>query len=281
MKLIITESQYKILTETESTEVLLELDLESYGDNIDDIHKLMLVLNKYERLSKKGNYSGLRLTDSNCFFNGLDWESIPHLKVVDGSLVMRHSKVETLGELELVGRNLVMTDCKYLVSLGELREVKGIFNLENSKILESLDNLEEVGNELVIRGCENLRDLGKLKYVHTISGLDDTMITDLGNLERVGYIYNWEGGALKKIESLGKLKRVDRMLDLAQSKIKSLGNLEYVGDFLSLFDSDIEDLGNLKYVGGNLSLMGTPLAEKTTEEEIRSKINVEGSVYLD
>lgn len=71
------------------------------------------------------------------------------------------------------------------------------------------------------------------------------------------------------------------MLDLAQSKIKSLGNLEYVGDFLSLFDSDIEDLGNLKYVGGNLSLMGTPLAKKTTEEEIRSKIIVEGSVYLD
>ena len=71
------------------------------------------------------------------------------------------------------------------------------------------------------------------------------------------------------------------MLDLVQSKIKNLGNLEYVGDFLSLADSDIEDLGNLKYVGGNLSLWRTPLAKRITEEEIRSKINVEGKVYLD
>ena len=156
MKLIITEEQYKLLFESEGE--LIPFDLSSFGDNVDDIHKLMLVLNKYERLSEKGNFDGIRLTDSNCYFNGLNMDTIPYLKVVDNSLVMRNNQLETLGELELVGGNLVMTDSKYLVSLGELREVKGIFNLENSKILESLDNLKVVGNELVVRGCDNYRD---------------------------------------------------------------------------------------------------------------------------
>jgi len=40
-------------------------------------------------------------------------------------------------------------------------------------------------------------------------------------------------------------------------------------------------LGNLKYVGDNMSLRRTPLAKRITEEEIRSKINVEGNIYLD
>ena len=69
-------------------------------------------------------------------------------------------------------------------------------------------------------------------------------------------------------------------LDLRGSSVESLGNLERVEGDLDLYDTSIKSLGNLKYVGGYLNLMSTPLSEITTEEEIRSKINVFGDIYF-
>jgi hypothetical protein len=82
------------------------------------------------------------------------------------------------------------------------------------------------------------------------------------------------------IKSLGNLKHVGGYLDLYTTPIKSLGNLEYVGYNIDLRQSDIKSLGNLKYVEGDLDLGSTPLAKTTTEEEIRSKINVVGKIYM-
>ena len=69
-------------------------------------------------------------------------------------------------------------------------------------------------------------------------------------------------------------------LYLDSSKIKSLGNLESVGGNLNLYNTQIESLGNLESVGGDLYLRDTPLSDATTEEELRSKINVEGEILL-
>ena len=82
------------------------------------------------------------------------------------------------------------------------------------------------------------------------------------------------------IESLGNLEYVGGFLNLAETSIKSLGNLEHVGGNLTLYYSPIESLGDLKHVGGNLDLRLTPLSKITTEEEIRSKVNVVGDIYL-
>jgi len=59
-----------------------------------------------------------------------------------------------------------------------------------------------------------------------------------------------------------------------------LGNLKSVGGHLDLYNTPIESLGNLESVGGDLYLKNTPLSDATTEEELRSKINVEGKIYL-
>jgi len=69
-------------------------------------------------------------------------------------------------------------------------------------------------------------------------------------------------------------------LDLRGTSIKSLGNLEQVGNYLTLYGSPIESLGKLKHVGGDLLLINTPLSETMSEDEIRSKVNVEGNIYL-
>ena len=83
-----------------------------------------------------------------------------------------------------------------------------------------------------------------------------------------------------KIKSLGNLQSVGGNLNLYGSDIKSLGNLQSVGDTLYLYKSNIKSLGNLQYVGNNLNLQDTPLSKTTTKEEIRSQVEVGGSIYF-
>ena len=64
------------------------------------------------------------------------------------------------------------------------------------------------------------------------------------------------------------------------SDTEELPELEYVGGSLSLRETFIQDLPKLKYVGDVLNIMDSSLSKKTTEEELRSKINVEGNIWL-
>jgi len=100
------------------------------------------------------------------------------------------------------------------------------------------------------------------------------------------------------VESLPNLQSVDRSLDLRHTLIKSLDNLQSVGDGLDLRYAPIESLGNLQSVGDALDLRYTPieslpklqsvgsslwlnkfLAEKYTDEEIKSMVDVDGRIY--
>jgi hypothetical protein len=67
-------------------------------------------------------------------------------------------------------------------------------------------------------------------------------------------------------------------LDLKGASIESLPKLQSVGGYLNLRYVPIESLGNLQSVGHSLFL-NKFLSEKYTDEEIRSMINVGGSIY--
>ena len=74
------------------------------------------------------------------------------------------------------------------------------------------------------------------------------------------------------------LVSVSGYLNLFGSSIESLPNLQSVGRFLNLSDTPIKSFGNLKSVGGSLSL-NKFLAEKYTDEEIKSMVDVDGRIY--
>ena len=115
---------------------------------------------------------------------------------------------------------------------------------------------------------------------YSISGnldLYKVQIKSLGNLKRVEGNLDLRGSLIK---SLGNLEYVGGILNLRKTPIKSLGNLMKVGDSLILINTPIESLGNLKHVGGYLDLRYTPLSIIMSEDEIRSKVNVEGDIYL-
>jgi len=94
---------------------------------------------------------------------------------------------------------------------------------------------------------------------------------------------HWEGNLnlfKSNIKDLGELRDVWGYLDLMNTPIQSLGNLEEVGWSLDLENTPIQSLGNLKSVGGRLFLKGTPLSRITTEDKIRTQVNVTTGVWL-
>jgi len=149
-----------------------------------------------------------------------------------------------------------------------------------------------------IDGLKNLIEKKNIKKWSLDDGLDlrkyEDDLTWLEGLVSVSGYLDLEAG---QIESLPNLQSVGGYLDLAWAKIKSLGNLQSVGGYLDIRGTQVKSLpklqsvdtnlylsvtriksfGNLKSVGGSLSL-NKYLSKKYTNEEIRSMINVGGSI---
>jgi glutamine cyclotransferase len=159
---------------------------------------------------------------------------------------------------------------KYLITNNQLNL---LMESDDDKILMFPDP-ERMGGWDILQ--QLLEKRGNPRYgIKSDLNLRGLPIESLGNLEYVGGNLNLVNTPL---ESLGNLKHVGGNLDLFNSPIESLGNLEYVGGYLNLWGSPIKSLGSLEYVEGNLDLRRTSL--RTTEEEIRSKVNVVGDIYL-
>ena len=114
-------------------------------------------------------------------------------------------------------------------------------------------------------------------YIDGDVSLYESEVTELKYLVKVGGYLDLY---YTPIESLDNLKSVGGYLSLYKTKIESLPMLKYVGSGLSLRSSRIESLPKGLYVGGDLYLRMTPLSKTTTEEELRSKINIEGRIQL-
>jgi hypothetical protein len=148
-----------------------------------------------------------------------------------------------------------------------------------------------------IDGLKNLIEKKNIKKWSLDDGLDlrkyEDDLTWLEGLVSVSGYLDLEAG---QIESLPNLQSVGRFLDLRYTSIKSLDNLQSVGGYLDLKGASIESLPKLQSVGWGLDVRGTQiksfgnlqsvgslwlnkfLAEKYTDEEIRSMINVGGSI---
>ena len=120
-------------------------------------------------------------------------------------------------------------------------------------------------------------DLTWLEGLVSISGsldLGQTQIKSLPNLQSVDRSLDLRHTLIK---SLDNLQSVGDDLNLRETQIESLPNLQSVGGYLDLAWAKIKSLGNLQSVGGSLSL-NKYLSKKYTNEEIKSMINVGGSI---
>ena len=132
MKYIITENQYKLLTEQED---ILRIPLAAFDNNWNDLQLF---------LERRGN-PPYEITDDLDLYKS-NIKSLGNLTSVGGSLDLYGSKIESLGNLTSVGGylDLYISNIK---SLGNLTSVGGNLNLEDSNV-ESLGNLTSVGGYL-------------------------------------------------------------------------------------------------------------------------------------
>ena len=149
MKYIITENQYKLLTEQED---ILRIPFAAFGYDWNDLQLF---------LERRG-FPPYEITDDLNLYES-DIKSLGNLTSVGGDLYLDNTKIESLGNLTSVGGNLILSDTK----------------------IESLGNLTSVGGGLYLRGSE-IESLGNLTSVGGRLDLFNTRIESLGNLTSVG-----------------------------------------------------------------------------------------------
>jgi hypothetical protein len=148
MRIIITENQYKLLTEQED---ILRIPLAAFDNNWNDLQLF---------LERRGNPPYEITDDLNLSYANV--KSLGNLTSVGGNLSLRGSEIESLGNLTSVGGYLYLWNSE-IKSLGNLTSVGGYLILYKSEI-KSLGNLTSVGDDLNLRGSK-IESLGNLTSV--------------------------------------------------------------------------------------------------------------------
>ena len=152
MKIVISETQYKRLIEAEEEQKILKIpSLKVFNDD-------WFLLQKF--LEKKGNppYS------------------------ISGSLFLRETPIESLGNLQYVGGSLNLKGTP-IKSLGNLQSVGGYLDLFQTPI-KSLGNLQSVGGNLWLRYTP-IESLGNLQSVDGGLDLEGTPISKKYSKEEI------------------------------------------------------------------------------------------------
>ena len=148
MRIIITENQYRLLTEQED---ILRIPLAAFDNNWNDLQLF---------LERRGNPPYEITDDLNLSYANV--KSLGNLTSVGGNLSLRGSEIESLGNLTSVGGYLYLWNSE-IKSLGNLTSVGGYLILYKSEI-KSLGNLTSVGDDLNLRGSK-IESLGNLTSV--------------------------------------------------------------------------------------------------------------------
>jgi hypothetical protein len=159
MKIVITENQFEKLKNSEEPKVLHILSFEIFGNDWDKLQKY---------LDRKGN----------------------PLYSIGGDLDLRHTPIESLGNLTSVGGYLYLYGSE-IKSLGNLTSVGGYLYLYGSEI-QSLGNLTSVGGYLNLRDS-SIKSLGNLKSVGGNLYLNNTPILKKYSKEEIKQMVNIEG----------------------------------------------------------------------------------------
>jgi hypothetical protein len=153
MRIIITENQYKLLTEEEK---VLSIPFAAFNNDWNDLQLF---------LERRGN---------------------PPYEITD-DLDLSESDIKSLGNLTSVGGDLILYKSE-IKSLGNLTSVGGDLDLWNSKI-ESFGNLTSVGGDLDLYKSE-IKSLGNLTSVGGDLNLWNSKIESFGNLTSVEEIFS-------------------------------------------------------------------------------------------
>jgi len=175
-----------------------------------------------------------------------------------------------LNRTKLIGGAVLnLSDCSNVTSLGAVREISGGLTAHRSA-LSDLGDLTFIDGSCELMWC-GVDSLGKLEFCGSLL-LAGLPLTDMGALEAV------DGRAFIQdtdLTDLGNLIRIEGSLTLPENEqLTSLGNLEYVGGDISLNGTEISTLGKLTHIGGSLDARGSAL------QDIRSLRELGGYIVM-
>jgi hypothetical protein len=280
MKIIINESQLRLIVENkQSLYIVSDEVLDNLG--FDSIMKL------YRRSGKSGiKFVGdLNILERTSNYR-LDTKNLEMKKKWD---VLMSSAEEFFNELVIVTGVLDITDQRFksfpnIIRLGALdgANSSGVVNFPS---LVKIDNwctmqysyeinfpeLVEVGAELVLHKT-GIKELPKLVRAGFLNLNECKNITILPELVEIIYTSNYNEDSFEP------------NLRLTRSSVSRLPKLTRVDGEFELFSNKniygLDQFPSLEYVGGEMDLRNTPLSDFITKESIKSKITVEGEIYL-
>ena len=195
MKLIITESQYRLIVENEG-ENLMDFT-PFYQDFPPEMwDKVYLKIKKSEGINYDGYY-----IKGNIDIRNSQVKEFKYLVKINGHFIGKRSEIENLGMLKKVNGEVNLSYTKNLKSLGKLEKVSFDLDLNNSNI-EDLGHLNEVGRSLDLRFTPNLKSLGKVSQTFAS---DKFKIYVINNL----WVYNTglSDEQIDKIKTWGRVKK--------------------------------------------------------------------------
>jgi len=142
MKYIITESQYRFLTEEEEDQKILKLPAIEYFGSWETMQKF---------LEKRGN--PLYSIEGNLDLKSTSIQSLDNLVSVGGDLDLYGTKIENLGNLKEVGGYLDLMGTP-IKSLGNLQSVGGDLYLEDTRLSQMYSH-EEIFEMIDVGGVIN------------------------------------------------------------------------------------------------------------------------------
>jgi hypothetical protein len=163
MKIIINESQLKLIVEDEGEDSLIDFT-PFYNSGIPPVEWDDMFLLIKGKKAKKGDktYDGYYINGDVDLSMFNDITELKYLVKVRGTLDLRRTPIKSLPMLKYVGLSLYLSHSQ-IESLAMLSYVEGYLSLYNSQI-ESLPKLEYVGINLDLYNSQ-IESLPKLEYV--------------------------------------------------------------------------------------------------------------------
>lgn len=278
MKIIINESQLRLIVENKSSLYIINEDvLEKF-----DFDGVM-------ELYRKSGKSGIKFIGD---LNILEYTSDYGLNVKNIKRQMKWDKMilaaeEFFNELVIVTGVLDITDQKFksfpkIIRLGALdgTNSSGVINFPSLvKIDEwcllqysyevNLPELVEVGEELVLHKS-SIKELPKLVRAGFLNLNECKKITSLPELVEIRYTDNYGEDSFEP------------SLRISYSSVSDLPKLTHVdGEFEMFGNKNIykpDQFPSLTYVGADMDIRNTPLSDWITDESILKRINVGGEI---
>jgi len=135
-----------------------------------------------------------------------DVKDLGNLRTVRGKADFGYTKLKDLGNLRFIGKDAWFPNSD-ISDLGALERIGGDAIFTGNKKIKSLKNLESIGGNGLFRWT-NIEDLGALEIIGGTADFNNTKLTGLSKLKKIGKDAHFEYSRIKETKDFGQLEEV-------------------------------------------------------------------------